>query len=56
MSSTNNNMSNNENLTTQVAEKSKRVYKKPVLVIKKFLDKEAKSSITEQTRIDGIEW
>ena len=51
MSSTNNNtMSNNENLTTQVAEKSKRVYKKPVLVIKKFLDKEAKKILTDFTK------
>ena len=50
MSSTNNNMSNNENLTTPVAEKSKRVYKKPVLVIKKFLDKEAKKILTDFTK------
>lgn len=50
MSSTNNNMSNNENITTQVAEKSKRVYKKPVLVIKKFLDKEAKKILTDFTK------
>ena len=50
MSSTNNTMSNNENLTTQVAEKSKRVYKKPVLVIKKFLDKEAKKILTDFTK------
>lgn len=50
MSSTNNNMSNNENINTQVAEKSKRVYKKPVLVIKKFLDKEAKKILTDFTK------
>lgn len=50
MSSTNNTMSNNENLTTQVTEKSKRVYKKPVLVIKKFLDKEAKKILTDFTK------
>jgi len=43
-------MSNNENITTQVAEKSKRVYKKPVLVIKKFLDKEAKKILTDFTK------
>lgn len=50
MSSTNNTMSNNENINTQVAEKSKRVYKKPVLVIKKFLDKEAKKILTDFTK------
>ena len=51
MSSTNNNMSNNENLTTPVTEnKSKRVYKKPALVLKKFLDKEAKKVLTDFTK------
>lgn len=51
MSSTNNNtMSNNENLTAQVTEKSKRVYKKPALVLKKFLDKEAKKVLTDFTK------
>jgi colicin import membrane protein len=50
MSSTNNTMSNNENITTQVAEKSKRVYKKPALVLKKFLDKEAKKVLTDFTK------
>ena len=51
MSSTNNNtMSNNENLTAQVSEKSKRVYKKPALVLKKFLDKEAKKLLINFTK------
>lgn len=51
MSSTNNNtMSNNENLTAQVTEKSKRVYKKPALVLKKFLDKEAKKLLINFTK------
>lgn len=51
MSSTNNNtMSNNENITTPVTEKSKRVYKKPALVLKKFLDKEAKKILTDFTK------
>lgn len=51
MSSTNNNtMSNNENLTTPVTEKSKRVYKKPALVLKKFLDKEAKKLLINFTK------
>lgn len=50
MSSTNNTMSNNENLTAQVTEKSKRVYKKPALVLKKFLDKEAKKLLINFTK------
>ena len=51
MSSTNNTMSNNENLSNQVTEiKSKRVYKKPALVLKKFLDKEAKKVLTDFTK------